>query len=159
MNETRRKPTTGRQSPSLFDKWHSIFICPVVQTQLDIPRPLIRHGDGSPGERSRSSVYSDVRQMRTNTCQSTVQHINHYPLSHLLEERLGSLEVLNVLVKPWFGLIQSSSVVSKEDGVTHDILEAGLKAVFQQARQVTLPNSSTSMNTEPQINMYIHLNG
>ena len=25
MNETRRKPTTGRQSPSLFDKWHGIF--------------------------------------------------------------------------------------------------------------------------------------
>ena len=26
MNETRRKPTTGRQSPSLFDKWHRIFL-------------------------------------------------------------------------------------------------------------------------------------
>ena len=25
MNETRRKPTTGRQSPSLCDKWHGIF--------------------------------------------------------------------------------------------------------------------------------------
>ena len=25
MNETRRKPTAGRQSPSLFDKWHRIF--------------------------------------------------------------------------------------------------------------------------------------
>ena len=25
MNETRRKPTTGRQSPTLFDKWHGIF--------------------------------------------------------------------------------------------------------------------------------------
>ena len=24
MNETRRKPTTGRQSPSLCDKWHGI---------------------------------------------------------------------------------------------------------------------------------------
>ena len=24
MNETRREPTTGRQSPSLFDKWHGI---------------------------------------------------------------------------------------------------------------------------------------
>ena len=56
MNETRRKPTTGRQSPSLFDKWHGIFYmpshtdpaghtkafdCPVTQTRLDIPRPLI----------------------------------------------------------------------------------------------------------------------
>ena len=28
MNETRRKPTTGRQSPSLFDKWHGIFYMP-----------------------------------------------------------------------------------------------------------------------------------
>ena len=28
MNETRRKPTTGRQSPSLFDKWHGVFYMP-----------------------------------------------------------------------------------------------------------------------------------
>ena len=28
MNETRRKPTTGRQSPSLFDKRHGIFYMP-----------------------------------------------------------------------------------------------------------------------------------
>ena len=28
MNETRRKPTTGRQFPSLCDKWHGIFYMP-----------------------------------------------------------------------------------------------------------------------------------
>ena len=28
MNETRRKPTTRRQSPSLFDKCHGIFYMP-----------------------------------------------------------------------------------------------------------------------------------
>ena len=28
MNETRRKPITRRQSPSLFDKWHGIFYMP-----------------------------------------------------------------------------------------------------------------------------------
>ena len=28
MNKTRRKPTTGRQSPTLFDKWHGIFYMP-----------------------------------------------------------------------------------------------------------------------------------
>ena len=28
MNETRRKPTTRRQPPSLFDKWHGIFYMP-----------------------------------------------------------------------------------------------------------------------------------
>ena len=28
MNETRRKPTTGRQSPSLSNKWHRIFYMP-----------------------------------------------------------------------------------------------------------------------------------
>ena len=28
INETRRKPTTGRQSPSLCDKWHGIFHMP-----------------------------------------------------------------------------------------------------------------------------------
>ena len=28
MNETRRKPTTGRQSPCLFDKWYGILYMP-----------------------------------------------------------------------------------------------------------------------------------
>ena len=28
MNETRRKPTTGRQPPSLIHKWHGIFYMP-----------------------------------------------------------------------------------------------------------------------------------
>ena len=28
MNETRRKPTTGRQPPSLCDKWHGILYMP-----------------------------------------------------------------------------------------------------------------------------------
>ena len=28
MNETRRKPTTWRQPPSLFNKWHGIFYMP-----------------------------------------------------------------------------------------------------------------------------------
>ena len=28
MNNTRSKPTTGRQFPSLFDKWHGIFYMP-----------------------------------------------------------------------------------------------------------------------------------
>ena len=28
MNETRKQTTIGRQSPSLFDKWHGIFYMP-----------------------------------------------------------------------------------------------------------------------------------
>ena len=63
MNETRRKPTTGTQCPTLFDKCRGMFsmpshtdtaghtkafIYPVTQTRLDIPRPLFtqshRHG-------------------------------------------------------------------------------------------------------------------
>ena len=28
MNETTRKPTTGRQSPSPFDRWHGILYMP-----------------------------------------------------------------------------------------------------------------------------------
>ena len=48
MNETRRKPTTGRRCPTLFDKWPGIFYMPSRRTRLDIPRPLItqshRHG-------------------------------------------------------------------------------------------------------------------
>ena len=65
MNETRRKPTTGRQFPSLFDKWHGIFYLPshtdtaghtkvfdypVTQTRLDIPRPLITQSWGTGGK-------------------------------------------------------------------------------------------------------------
>ena len=38
MNETRRKPTTTTQCPTLFT---GSFICPVAQTRLDMPRPLI----------------------------------------------------------------------------------------------------------------------
>ena len=28
MNETRSNPTTGREPPSLVDKWHGIFYMP-----------------------------------------------------------------------------------------------------------------------------------
>ena len=35
MNETRRNPTTGRQSHSLFDKWHGILYMP---SRTGIPR-------------------------------------------------------------------------------------------------------------------------
>ena len=56
MIETCRKPTTVARCPTLFSKWHGIlymprstdtarhtkaFDYPVIQTKLDIPRPLI----------------------------------------------------------------------------------------------------------------------
>ena len=52
MNETRRKPTTGRQSPSLFDKWHEIFYMPsridtAVHTIKAFDYPVAEHlGEG-----------------------------------------------------------------------------------------------------------------
>ena len=50
MNETRRKPTTGRQSPSLCDKWHGIFYMPsridtVIHTKA-FDYPVAEHGGG-----------------------------------------------------------------------------------------------------------------
>ena len=55
QNETRRKPATGRQPPSLFDKWHGIFYMPsrtntvvypviVVTAQVGIfvPRKMLK---------------------------------------------------------------------------------------------------------------------
>ena len=50
MNETRRKPTTGTQCPTLSDKWQGIFYMPSRTDTTDIPRPLIPHW----GERQRA---------------------------------------------------------------------------------------------------------
>ena len=47
MNETRRKPTNGRQSPSLFDKLQGIFYMPsrVHTKAFDYPVAEHRGGD------------------------------------------------------------------------------------------------------------------
>ena len=50
MNETRRKPTTGRQPPSLIDEWHGIFYMPSCIDRLDIPRPLITKSRSTGGK-------------------------------------------------------------------------------------------------------------
>ena len=50
MNETRRKPTTGRQSPSLFDKWPGIFYMP---SRID--------------EAGHTKAFGCVFQVHTNT--------------------------------------------------------------------------------------------
>ena len=70
MNETRRKPTTGTRSPTLFDTWHRIFYMlsradtaglnktfhyPVAQTRLGIIKafdyPVRDHCENCPGTR------------------------------------------------------------------------------------------------------------
>ena len=73
MNETRRNPTTRTRCPSPF---YSIsgtgsFICPVAQTQLDIPRALITQSWATIGERS---IFG---KLDPPTCRSTVEHANH----------------------------------------------------------------------------------
>ena len=70
MNETRRKPTTGRQSPSLFDKWHGIFYMPIAQTRLDIPRSLVTQSCLLMDERLRTksnlvSVFRSLYPIKT----------------------------------------------------------------------------------------------
>ena len=65
MNETRRKPTTGRQSPSLFDKWHGIFYMPSRIDEAGHPKafgnPVTEHW----GE--RRNVHSSASGTRTDT--------------------------------------------------------------------------------------------
>ena len=53
MNETRRKPTTGRQPPSLFDKWHGMFYMPCTSRHGWTYQYLWLPSHGSLGE-SRS---------------------------------------------------------------------------------------------------------
>ena len=59
MNETRRKPTTGRQSPSLFDKWHGIFYMPSPYAPIGLGREIhawrIYWKETKVGERSEDS--------------------------------------------------------------------------------------------------------
>ena len=72
MNETRRKPTTGRQSPSLFDKWHGIFYMP-----SRIPRPLISQSRITGG---KAKMFSSAGGTRTDN--TSVRSRTRYQLSH-----------------------------------------------------------------------------
>ena len=74
MNETRRKPTTRTQCPTLFCGTGS-FTCPVVQTQLDIQRPLFTQSwiTGMKVKVLRHKAYI----FEPPNCQSTVEHANH----------------------------------------------------------------------------------
>ena len=68
MNETRNKPTTGRQSLLFPISGTGSFICPVAQTRLDIPRHLITQSwDGHWGKAEmfssdNASAHSSTRQ-------------------------------------------------------------------------------------------------
>ena len=51
MDETKRKPTTGRQSHSLLDKWHGIFYMPSrIDTAGHTNWPLITQSWGTGGK-------------------------------------------------------------------------------------------------------------
>ena len=69
MNETRRKPTTGRQSPSLFDKWARIFYMP-SRIDTAVPRPLITLC-GALGEKPKCSA---PRLLEPTTHRLPVEH-------------------------------------------------------------------------------------
>ena len=72
MNETRRKPTTGRQSPSLFNKWHGTFYMPscidtVVHTKaFDYPlNPVAEHWGG--GESRNVQPHEDSNRQHISS--------------------------------------------------------------------------------------------
>ena len=61
MNETRRKPATGKQSPSLFDKWHRILYMPSHTDRAG--HTLITRSWGTGG---KAKVFSAVGGTRTD---------------------------------------------------------------------------------------------
>ena len=77
MNETRRKPTTGRQSPSLSDKWHGIFNMPSRTDTAGHTKafvyPVAEHW-------GKAEMFSSAGGTRTNN--TSVQSRTRYQLTH-----------------------------------------------------------------------------
>ena len=77
MNETRRKPTTGRQSPSLFDEWHGIFYMPSRIDEAGHTKafdfPVAEHW-------GKAKMFSSAGGTRTDN--TSVQSRTRYQLSH-----------------------------------------------------------------------------
>ena len=77
MNETRRKPTTERQSPSLCDKWHGVFHMPSRIDEAGHTNCLWLPSRGALGE---------SRNVQFRRWDSNRQHIGpgrtRYQLSH-----------------------------------------------------------------------------
>ena len=77
MNETRRKPTNGRQSPSLCDKWHGIFYMPSHIDEAGhanaFDYPAVEHWGKSEMFSSAGGTRTDNTSVRSRTC---------YQLSH-----------------------------------------------------------------------------
>ena len=77
MNEIRRKPTTGRQSPALFDKWHVIFYMPSRIDEAGHTKafdyPVAEHW-GNP------EIFSSAGGTRTDN--TSVRSRTRYQLSH-----------------------------------------------------------------------------
>ena len=81
MNETRRKPTTGRQSPSLFDKWHRIFYMPSRIDEAGHTKafdyPVAEHWEES--QRTKRSLVG-FEPTRAHTYESEIQlyHLRYH---------------------------------------------------------------------------------
>ena len=77
MNETRRKPTTGRQPPSLCDKWHGIFYMPSRIDEAGHAKafdyPVAEHWGKSEMFSSAGGTRTYNTSVRSRTC---------YQLSH-----------------------------------------------------------------------------
>ena len=77
MNEARRKPTTGRQSPSLFDKWHGIF---------HMPSRIDEAGHTTAFDYPVAEHWGESRNVQFRRWDSNRQHIGpgrtRYQLSH-----------------------------------------------------------------------------
>ena len=73
MNETRRKPTTGRQSPSLIIKWHGIFY---------IPSRIDEAGHTKAFDYPVAEHWGEIRNVQFRRWDSNLQHIG--PESNVL---------------------------------------------------------------------------
>ena len=76
MNETRRKPTTGRQSPSLINKWHGIFYMPSRIDEAGHTKALIIQSRSTGG---KAEMFSSAGGTLTDT--TLVRSRTRYQLS------------------------------------------------------------------------------
>ena len=92
MNETRRKPTTGRQSPTLFDKWHGIFYMPSRIAEAGHTKafddPVAEHWRES--QRAKRSLVG-LEPTSAHTYESEIQRSTTYatPTSPVSDHRRG----------------------------------------------------------------------
>ena len=102
MNETRRKPTTGRQSPTLFDKWHGIFYMPSRIDEAGHTKafdyPVAEHwGESQRAKRSLvgfepTSAHTYESEIQRSTTYATPTHLTVYATSTMQQRKFKKVK-------------------------------------------------------------------